>query len=132
MVGRPVPEGVITIKRIVTNIAAENIADAQSFYGDLLGLDVLMDLGWVVTFGSDASSKTQISVAREGGSGADVPDISIEVDNIEEIYGQAKTAGIDIVYELTDEPWGVRRFFLRDPFGKLVNILSHHNDPGKT
>jgi len=23
------------------------------------------------------------------------------------------------------EPWGVRRFFVRDPFGKLVNVLSH-------
>ncbi|RVB32138.1 glyoxalase, partial [Mesorhizobium sp. M7A.F.Ca.CA.004.05.1.1] len=22
-------------------------------------------------------------------------------------------------------PWGVRRFYVRDPFGRLVNILSH-------
>ncbi len=35
------------------------------------------------------------------------------------------TAGFKIEYELTDEPWGVRRFYVRDPFGKLVNILSH-------
>ena len=25
----------------------------------------------------------------------------------------------------TDEPWGVRRFYARDPFGRLINILSH-------
>ncbi len=23
------------------------------------------------------------------------------------------------------KPWGVRRFYVRDPFGKLVNIISH-------
>ena len=26
-------------------------------------------------------------------------------------------------YGITDEPWGVRRFFVCDPFGRLVNIL---------
>lgn len=29
-----------------------------------------------------------------------------------------------IVANIT-EPWGVRRFYVRDPFGKLVNILQH-------
>ena len=29
------------------------------------------------------------------------------------------------VYPLTDEPWGVRRFFTRDPNGVVVNVLSH-------
>jgi hypothetical protein len=29
------------------------------------------------------------------------------------------------VHPLTDEPWGVRRFFVRDPSGKVLNILSH-------
>jgi hypothetical protein len=24
-----------------------------------------------------------------------------------------------------DEAWGVRRFYVRDPFGNLVNILAH-------
>ena len=33
--------------------------------------------------------------------------------------------GFGILYDLTDEPWGVRRFYIRDPFGKVVNILSH-------
>ena len=33
----------------------------------------------------------------------------------------------NIAYPLADEPWGVRRFFVRDPFGKLVNIVSHVN-----
>jgi hypothetical protein len=26
---------------------------------------------------------------------------------------------------LQDEEWGVRRFFVRDPNGRVVNVLSH-------
>ena len=33
--------------------------------------------------------------------------------------------GYSIVYPLTDEPWGVRRFFTRDPQGLVINIVSH-------
>ena len=61
----------------------------------------------------------------EGGSGTPVPDLSIEVDDVDEIHRRAISAGYEITYGITDEPWGVRRFFVRDPFGKLVNILSH-------
>lgn len=115
----------MAVRRIVANIATTNVSEAQSFYGDLLDLDVVMNLGWIVTFGSDRTAPVQVSVAGEGGSGTAVPDISVEVDDVEEIYRRAKSAGFEIVYDLTDEPWGVRRFFVRDPLGKLVNILSH-------
>jgi uncharacterized glyoxalase superfamily protein PhnB len=71
------------------------------------------------------TASVQLSVAREGGSGTLVPDLSIEVDNVEQLYDQAKSLGFEIAYELTREPWGVYRFFVRDPFGKLVNVLSH-------
>ena len=117
----------MAVRRIVTNIAADRISDGHRFYGDLLGLKVVMDLGWVVTFASDQTAPVQVSVASEGGSDAPVPDISIEVDNIDEIHQRAKALGFEIAYPLADEPWGVRRFFVRDPFGKLVNIVSHSN-----
>jgi uncharacterized glyoxalase superfamily protein PhnB len=84
-----------------------------------------MDHGWIVTLASDQTASVQISIASEGGSGTEVPDLSIEVDEIDDVYHRAKDAGFEIAYELTDEPWGVRRFYVRDPFGQLVNILSH-------
>ena len=37
----------------------------------------------------------------------------------------ARRLGYEIVHPLTDEPWGVRRFFVREPNGKVLNILSH-------
>ncbi len=84
-----------------------------------------MDHGWIVTFASDQIAPVQVSIASDGGSGAPVPDLSIEVDDVDEIHRRPRALGFEITYPLTDEPWGVRRFYVRDPFGKLVNILSH-------
>jgi catechol 2,3-dioxygenase-like lactoylglutathione lyase family enzyme len=36
-----------------------------------------------------------------------------------------KDANIPVEYGPKSEPWGVRRFYVRDPFGKLINILQH-------
>ena len=67
----------------------------------------------------------QVSVMSEGGSGTPVPDMSIEVDNVEEALTRVRKARIAIEYGPATEPWGVRRFHVRDPFGKLINILQH-------
>ena len=113
------------VKRVVTNVAARNVEAARAFYEDVLGLDALMDMGWIVTFGSDAPMTVQLSVMSEGGSGTPVPDMSIEVDDVDEALRRCQSAGIAIEYGPADEPWGVRRFYVRDPFGRLVNILGH-------
>ena len=113
------------VKRIVANVAAPDIDKAKAFYEDVLGLEVLMDMGWIRTYGSSAKMTLQMSVMSKGGSGTPVPDISIEVDDVDEALERARKAGIAIEYGPAKEPWGVRRFFVRDPFGKLINILQH-------
>lgn len=115
----------MTVRRIVANISADSVAEVRRFYAELFGLDVLMDLGWIVTLGSGETAATQMSILSEGGSGAPVPDISIEVDDVDAVFARAKDAGCTVVYNLSDEPWGVRRFFITDPTGKVLNVLSH-------
>jgi catechol 2,3-dioxygenase-like lactoylglutathione lyase family enzyme len=115
----------MAVKRIVANIAAENLERAKTFYGDVLGLRIVMDQGWIVTFAAESTSAPQISIATEGGSGTPVPDLSIEVDDLEAIHQRALAAGFSLEYGPAREPWGVRRFYMRDPFGKLLNILAH-------
>ena len=66
-----------------------------------------------------------VSIATEGGSGTPVPALSIEVDDADAVHARALSLGLEIVYPLVDEPWGVRRFYVRDPFGNVVNILAH-------
>src|SRR5215471_7400317 len=72
------------IKRIIPNISAGDLAKARQFYGDILGLETVMDLGWIITFASPEEMTPQVSVAIEGGSGTAVPDLSIEVDDLDE------------------------------------------------
>lgn len=114
------------VKRIVLNIDTRKIADAAGFYKDILGLDLLMDHGWIATYGAaNQKMDVQISFASEGGSGTPTPDLSIEVENVDDILEKVKAAGFPVEYGSVDEAWGVRRFYTRDPFGKLINILSH-------
>lgn len=117
----------MTVRRIVANIATDSVQEARRFYCELFGLDVLMDLGWVVTLGSGENAVTQMSILSEGGSGAPVPDLSIEVDDVDSVYARAKELGCKVIHDLRDEPWGVRRFFIADPTGKLINVLSHRS-----
>lgn len=113
------------VKRIVHNISTPQIEKADTFYCDLLGLNIAMDLDWIRTYTSDTEMQVQITVATEGGSNTPVPDISIEVDDLDEILKRTQDAGIPIEYGPVSEPWGVRRFYLLDPFGQLINILQH-------
>ncbi|MEO8737060.1 MAG: VOC family protein [Edaphobacter sp.] len=113
------------VKRIVADIDTNNIAAAKVFYQDVLGLDLLMDHGWIATYGSREEMSIQISFASQGGSGTPTPDLSIEVDDLDTALERMRRAGFPIEYGPADEPWGVRRFYVRDPFGKLINILAH-------
>jgi catechol 2,3-dioxygenase-like lactoylglutathione lyase family enzyme len=115
----------MSVKRIVTNIATDQIENAKAFYGDMLGMEIVMDLGWIMTFASPATTRPQISVATQGGSAAPVPDISVEIDDFDDVLHWMREAGYAIVYGPVVEPWNVERFIVRDPFGRLVNILRH-------
>jgi catechol 2,3-dioxygenase-like lactoylglutathione lyase family enzyme len=115
----------MAVKRIVMNVGADRIEAAQAFYGDVLDMEIVMNHGWIVTFAAEIHTTPQISVATEGGSGTPVPDVSIEVDNFQEVYRRAITGGFPVEYGPAQEPWGVKRFYVRDPFGRLVNVLAH-------
>ena len=115
----------MAVKRIVANIAADQFESVKAIYCGILQMKVVMDFGWIVTVAGDALSTPQLSFAHEGGSGTPLPDLSIEIDNLDEVYQRALAAGFPIEYGPVTEPWGVRRFYMRDPVGRLVNILSH-------
>jgi catechol 2,3-dioxygenase-like lactoylglutathione lyase family enzyme len=115
----------MAVTRVVANILMDHTASAKAFYCDVLDMKVVMDLGWITTFAADGLAAPQVSVAAEGGAGTEVPDISIEVDNLDEVHRRAVAGGFAVEYGPITEAWGVRRFYVRDPFGRLLNILAH-------
>jgi catechol 2,3-dioxygenase-like lactoylglutathione lyase family enzyme len=115
----------MVIHRIVPNL---NVTDAQvghEFYEEFLGMEKTFDLGWIASFRSPDNRAAQLSLVSGDATAAEDSMISVDVDDVDTAYTRAQHLGYEIVHPLTDEAWGVRRFFVRDPHGNVVNIVGH-------
>jgi catechol 2,3-dioxygenase-like lactoylglutathione lyase family enzyme len=113
----------VGVKRIKPNILSERFDESRAFYNDVIGLDGGDGLDWILFFGTD-KREVQLSVMKLDIK-AQVQDVSIDVDDVDAVYERARAAGAEIVYALTDEDWGLRRFFVRDPNGAVINVTEH-------
>jgi uncharacterized glyoxalase superfamily protein PhnB len=113
----------VAITRAVPNIRSERAAETRDFFVNLLGLEVAMDIGWVVTVTSPSNPSVQVNIISNDDPAA--PGISVGVEDVDAVHAKAVEQGFEIVYPLRDEDWGVRRFMLREPSGTVVNVVSH-------
>jgi predicted enzyme related to lactoylglutathione lyase len=120
----PIFSGRMRLQRAVPILTVEDLPKAVAQYRDLFGFDVLMDLGWIVTLGN-AGSAPQFSLMESDQTAPVNPVASLHVADVDEAYERARALGLEIVHPLSDEPWGVRRFFFSDIAGNVVNVLSH-------
>ena len=110
--------------RIVPNRYAKDAGEGRAFFTEVLGLDVAMTQDFITTYRSPGTDSVQLSVVSHDPSGLK-PDYSVGVDDVDVRHNLAVAQGLEIVYPLRDEPWGVRRFFVRDPLGGIANIVGH-------
>jgi catechol 2,3-dioxygenase-like lactoylglutathione lyase family enzyme len=115
----------MAVIRVVPDLNSTSLEEAKAFYTRVLGLQVVMDHGWIVTLADPQRPDVQLSIMTHDATAPVVPVASIQVDDVDASYQAAQAAGAEIVHELTEEPWGVRRFFVRDPDGHVINILAH-------
>ena len=115
----------MAVIRIVPDLHAPEPGSGRAFYEHVLGLEVAMDQGWIVTYAAPGTPTAQLTVMADDASAPVAPDVSVEVDDVDAAHAAALARGDEIVHPLTDEPWGVRRFFVRDPHGNVVNVLAH-------
>jgi len=103
---------------------------SRAFYTEFLGMEVAMDMDWLVTFVSPDNPTAQISVvqAEEEAAQHTGMSLTVEVADVDAAHARAKAQGIEVVYPLTDEPWRVRRFHVLDPNGVVVNVISRTAD----
>lgn len=113
----------MVVTRIIANLKASDPVALAVFYKDVFELDLAHDMGWIAFLNTRANQKIELHTASEGGHGTELPVISIGVDDLEAAQSAVKAAGAEIVYGPTTEPWGLRRFFFRDPAGNLVNVV---------
>ncbi|HEX3813869.1 MAG TPA: VOC family protein [Mycobacteriales bacterium] len=113
------------VLRVVPDLASTDIHASKDFYGNVLGLQPVMDHGWIVTLADPERPGAQLSIMTHDETAPVFPAVSVQVDDVDACHAAAVKAGAEIVHPLTDEPWGVRRFFVRDPDGHVINVLSH-------
>ena len=117
----------MTVRRIVPDLTTNRLEESREFYTAVLGLQVGMDMGWIVTLVSRENPLAQLNLIQ-GDPPADTGPavaVSIEVGDVDAVHDAAVAAGSEIVYPLTNEPWGVRRFHVRDPNGVCINVMRH-------
>ncbi|MCX5215263.1 VOC family protein [Kitasatospora sp. NBC_00240] len=114
----------MAVRRVVPNIRSDAAQENREFYG-LLGFEEVMNHGWIMTLASPTAPAAQISFMDRDRTAPVSPDLSIEVDDVDAAYAALRESGAEIVHSLQDEEWGVRRFFVRDPNGRVVNVLGH-------
>jgi catechol 2,3-dioxygenase-like lactoylglutathione lyase family enzyme len=119
----------VEIRRAMPVVKTDNPAETRAFYEAFLGLRVAMDEDGMLMLASTSTPTTQLIIAWPSATAVDpellVVDVSIEVTDVDSAYALARRQGLEIVRDIRNEPWGIRRFFVRDPTGRTINIASH-------
>src|SRR5689334_18552800 len=116
----------MTVRRVMPVLTVPGL-DAAGAYMAVLGLREVMNLGWIVTLADD-EHRHQVSLMTKDKTAPVNPNVSIEVDDVDAAHQAAVEAGLQIVHPLSDEDWGVRRFFFADAAGNVINVLTHQRD----
>lgn len=130
---RPCEDRVVGIRRAVPNLLAADLDAGKRFYTDFLGFEVAMDLRGFAMLRSPSNPTAQIILSSPGGE-TDDPQVgksqmTVEVADVDAVHADAVHRGLEIAYPLTDEPWGIRRFFVKDPDGTVINVAMHIEPP---
>jgi predicted enzyme related to lactoylglutathione lyase len=114
---------------IGANLPVADIDEAREFYTDYLGLSVEeFNMGWVARYKAP-ESEAHVQLVTHDATAPEDSVISLHIgSDVDEAYEEAQRRGYEIVYPLTTEPWGLRRFFVRDPDGNVINVTSHSDE----
>jgi predicted enzyme related to lactoylglutathione lyase len=108
----------------ITNLHTDDVERAREFFRFLGLAEDGMNQGWVARFTS-ADSGACVQVVTRDATAPEDSVMTIKVDDVDAAYEEAQQLGYEIVHPLTDEPWGIRRFFVRSPDGQVINVAWH-------
>jgi len=115
----------MTIRRVMPHVRSDRFDESRAFYIGFLGFEEAMTMDRMLMLGSPDVHAAQLSIVAPDPSSPHQPQITVEVGDVDEAHAAAVEHGVRVVYPLTDEPWGVRRFFVLDPQDVVINVMSH-------
>jgi catechol 2,3-dioxygenase-like lactoylglutathione lyase family enzyme len=104
----------------------------RAFYIDIVGLGVVFDSSWFVALGDPARGSIALALmAHDHPSSPPGPEtyggkgvlFTVQVADAAAAEQRMVQAGAVLVHAMRDEPWGQRRFMVRDPAGMEVDVV---------
>jgi catechol 2,3-dioxygenase-like lactoylglutathione lyase family enzyme len=114
----------MAVRRIIPYYESADLEATRTFYTRVLGLEEGTFGGGYVGFGS---GQAQVVFGPFDAEPA-LPDMGVDVGSrgaVDAAHAEAVQAGHEVIYGPVDEPWGVHRFFVRDPQGVVISVLAH-------
>jgi catechol 2,3-dioxygenase-like lactoylglutathione lyase family enzyme len=86
----------MSIRRVVPNIASDKLDESREFYAGLLGFQVAMDMGWIMTLVSPSNPAAQLSILRQDASAPVVPQITVEVADVDAVHAEGVRRALEL------------------------------------
>ncbi len=115
----------VRVTKIGPNLPTADASAAARWYAQVFDVEVLHDMGWIAFVGPDYEVRPELQLLQSDIAAPVDPVVSIGVNDVDAAYLAVVAAGGEIVYGISDEQWGVRRFFFRDPDGNVINVVNH-------
>ena len=120
--------------KLNAGIITAKIAESKAFYTNVLGFGVSFENEFYLLLHTpDRQAElsfllpdhpTQQALFQKAFKG-DGMYLTIEVENVDNLYMEIKKKGIEIKIELRDETWGDRHFAIVDPNGVGIDLVKY-------
>ena len=113
-------------------IMTGDVSGSARFYVEHFRFKALFEADWYVHLQSAEDARVNLGILQgdhgtvpaEGRGRAQGLLINFEVADVDAEYARARSAGLPIVLDLRDEPFGQRHFIARDPNGVLLDVIT--------
>lgn len=105
-------------------LEVRDLARARWFWVEAIGLELLQDRGPYIQVGGNGGFAIGIEQAQSGVAPRDYPEITLRVPDVDAAATRLQELGVEIVEGPSDQPWGARHAWLRDPDGRRMSIYS--------
>ena len=120
--------------KLNAGIITEKLAETKTFYTQTLGFGVTFENDFYLLLHTPNKSAelgfllpnhpSQKPIFQTAFTGKGVY-LTIEVEDVDQIYEQLKAKGVSFEVDIRDEPWGDRHFAIIDPNGIGIDLVTY-------
>jgi catechol 2,3-dioxygenase-like lactoylglutathione lyase family enzyme len=112
-------------------VVTDKLRECRDFYARWFGLSAIFEASWIVVLSTDGEAPTVAFMHPSHPSTPPDPApfrgdgmfLTLQVDDAAAEHARVSEAGLSCALDLTDEPWGQRRFAAIDPAGMWVDVV---------